>query len=292
MTAGGYVYADLTFLVNVIMDFVILWATAKLTGLTFNYGRLVTAAILGGVYALGCLFPDLEVWYRLPVKALFSLLLVVFAYCPASWKQFWTAVVCFYGVSFAVGGAVIGSSYFLKNNLPELRLGYLWLAVGISIAFILGKAGERYFLERLIPRVACFPVSLSFDELACKGEGFLDTGNNLTDPLTGRPVIIVEYGLLRSCLPEDVRKALDRVAEGEDYLQAMPQTGWAHRLRLIPFTSIGRKHGLLPGLRCDSVMIDTGFRSVCQRNVVVGIHWDKLSPEGKFQMLLPCEILR
>ena len=285
-------YADLTFLINVIMDFVILWTTAKLTGMAVNYRRLAAAAVLGGVYAVGCLFPQLAPWYQLPAKVVVSSLLVIFAYCPASWKQFWAAFACFYGVSFAVGGAVIGSSYFLRASLPGLQPSYPWLAVGILGAFVLGRAGEKYFLESFVPRVACFPVSLTFGQWACKGEGFLDTGNNLTDPLTGRPVIIVEYSLLRSCLPQDVKTALDRVAEGEDYLQAMPQTGWAHRLRLIPFTSIGRKHGLLPGLRCDSVVIDTGFRSVCQRNVVVGIHWDKLSPEGKFQMLLPCEILR
>jgi len=274
------------------MDFVILWSTAKLVGLPVNYRRLMTAAVFGGIYAVGYLFPELGPWYQLPVKGIASSLLVIFAFCPSNWKEFWRAFACFYGVSFAVAGAVMGSSYFIGSSLSGFQFSYAWLAVGILCAFTLGRAGEKYFLEKFIPRLVCLPVKVSFDQFVCKGDGFLDTGNNLCDPLTGRPVIVMEYSLLRSCLPEDVKQALDRVAKGEDFLRAMPGTVWANRLRLIPFTSIGKKHGLLPGLRCDNVVIDTGLRPIYQQNIVVGIHWDKLSPDNKFQMLLPSKILQ
>lgn len=45
------------------------------------------------------------------------------------------------------------------------------------------------------------------------------------------------------------------------------------------------------GIRCDEVVVDTGYESVCHKNVVVGVYQERLSPEGKFQMLLPYDIL-
>lgn len=292
MISGNYVYADVTFLINLLMDLVILWTTAKLAGLRIVYQRIIMASLLGAIYAVGYLFPHLACWYQLPIKIIFSCILIILAFWPSDWGDFKKAFLYFYGVSFAVAGAVMGCSYLFKGGGAVFNFSYTWLLGGVLCAFCLGKWGERFIMEKVVPGVMRFPVRLFFDGVCCQGEGFLDTGNNLHDPLTCRPVIVVEYGLLRDCLPEDVRGVLDSVGDGTDYLEAMTATSWAHRLRVIPFTSIGKKHGLLPGLRCDDVVINTGHEPVSHRNIVVGIYRDKLSPEGKFQMLLPSEILQ
>ena len=88
------------------------------------------------------------------------------------------------------------------------------------------------------------------------GRGFLDTGNQLQDPLTQRPVVVAEYTLLREHMPKDVQEVLDAAGSVDDCLEAMTATSWSHRLRIIPFTSIGRRHGLLLGIRCDEVLVD------------------------------------
>jgi stage II sporulation protein GA (sporulation sigma-E factor processing peptidase) len=287
---GTYVYADITFLINLLMDFVILWAAAKLAGLRVVYRRIMMASVLGAVYSVGYLFPHLACWYDLPIKILFSCILIILAFWPSGWTDFKKAFLYFYGVSFVVAGAVMSSSYLFSSK-GTFNFSYSWLLGGILCAFCLGKWGERYIVEKVIPGVMRFPVSLIFDGACCQGEGFLDTGNNLRDPLTQRPVIVVEYNLLRNCLPADVRAVLDASGNDDDYLEAMTSTTWANRLRVIPFTSIGKKHGLLPGLRCDDVIVETGDIPLVHRNLVVGIYRDRLSPEGKFQMLLPSEIL-
>jgi len=56
---GPQVYADITFLINLLMDFIILWATARLVNLPVKYGRLILAATVGAIYAVGYLIPEL-----------------------------------------------------------------------------------------------------------------------------------------------------------------------------------------------------------------------------------------
>ena len=50
------VYIDIILLVNLVMDFLILWAAGKLAGIEIRYGRILTASILGAIYSAGCIF--------------------------------------------------------------------------------------------------------------------------------------------------------------------------------------------------------------------------------------------
>ena len=71
----------------------------------------------------------------------------------------------------------------------------------------------------------------------------------------------------------------------------LSQSIWSNRLRLIPFTSIGKKNGLLVGVRADAIKVIIGKKDIEHKNMVIGIYQDRLSKEDKYQLLIPCEIL-
>jgi stage II sporulation protein GA (sporulation sigma-E factor processing peptidase) len=73
------VYADMTLLINFIMDFIILWATARMARTTPVLSRIGVAAFLGGLYAVGYLLPFLQGFYTFPAKILFSCLMLLIA---------------------------------------------------------------------------------------------------------------------------------------------------------------------------------------------------------------------
>ncbi|HOB12172.1 MAG TPA: sigma-E processing peptidase SpoIIGA [Syntrophomonadaceae bacterium] len=287
---GSKVYADITFLVNFIMDFLILWVTVRLTGVPVSYMRIAIAAGLGGIYAVGYLLPELSLGYSLPLKVLFSVLLVIMAVLPRTWKDLAKSMLLFYGINFLVAGASIGSSYLVQSSY-QLDYSFWWLMAGISCALLLGIFGKNWLTERVLPQLLKFPVQLTFDRNRCSGQGFVDTGNGLRDPLTNRPVIIAEYQLLRDCLPADFKSALEDSCTQEEMLDRLSQSSWANRLRLIPFTSIGKKNGLLVGIRADAIRVSLGKNNIKHSNMVIGIYQDKLSPEEHYQLLIPLEIL-
>ncbi len=285
------VYADITFLVNFTMDFMILWATAKLSEKPILYGRFIIASLLGGVYGVAYLFPTMSTWYSLPAKIIFSCLIVIVALRPRGWKELKKTLICFYGVSFIVAGATIAVSY-LFNNSQGLYFSYWWLLGGIICAILLGSYGEKYLSQKIIPALLKYKVELHFGNVICRGEGFLDTGNGLKDPLTQRPVVVAEYELLKEYLPDDCKLAIENYQDDNDILQALSTSSWANRIRVIPFSSIGKKNGLMVGLRCDEIIVDPDKINSLYKNLVVGIYLDKLSAKDNYQLLIPSEILQ
>ncbi len=284
------VYADLSFLVNFVMDFLILWASLRMAGIKVIYKRIVLASFLGGIYAVGFLFPGLEKFYSLPLKILFSCLMIMIAIWPQNWKEFKKALIYFYGINFLVAGASIAASYFF--NPWEHSFTIYYLLVGIACAIAIGIFGKKYLLNKLIPNMLNFDIELRFDNNTCKGSAFLDTGNNLRDPLTNRPVIVAEYQYLKKYLPADFISAVDNLQNEKDMLDALVNTGWARRLRIIPFSSIGRRNGMMLGIRADQVIINNGTEDMFYPNTVVGIYKEKLSSEDKYHFLIPAHMLQ
>jgi stage II sporulation protein GA (sporulation sigma-E factor processing peptidase) len=283
------VYADITFLINFVMDFIILWATARMVRITPGLSRIGVAAFLGGLYAVGFLFPSLQLFYHFPFKVVFSCLMLVVALPFSSWEVFTRALVFFYLINFTVAGASIACSYMLQADAAHAYSRYLWLTAGVLCALLIGIYGGKWIGRRIVPGLLKFGVEMTFDHRSCSGKGFLDTGNKLRDPLTNKPVIIAEYEWLKDCLPADVQEAMDSNSDEERMLDELIVSSWSRRLRLIPFTSIGKNNGMLVGIRADEVKVELGRDYPRYENLVIGIYRGKLS--SNYQMLIPAEIV-
>lgn len=284
-------YADVTFLLNFVMDYLILWATGRLSGVKISHKRLLAASCAGGLYAVGYLLPFLSLFYYLPAKFGFSVLLVLVGVKPASWAEFKKAFIFFYIISFTAAGATVAFSYLTETQGRGGNYLYLWLLGGVIAALLIGVFGGRYLKNHVLPGILRFNVELTFGDNHCNGAGFLDTGNSLKDPLTSKPVIVAEYGLIKNCLPPEFQRAVEFNDNEAAMLEGLMQSTWAARLRVIPFTSIGKKNGMMVGVRADQVVVTVGSQPVFHRNAVIGIYKERLSPEGTFQLLIPAEMV-
>lgn len=284
------VYADLTFLTNFAMDFIIIWAAARFSRHAVSWRRLFLASVLGGLYGTGFLFTELAFLYSLPAKAISSVLLILTAMWPINWQDFKKAILIFYGISLAAAGAVIAVAY-TRQNAGYFSWSWLYLLGGMICAALIGIYGEKYIKQSLIPALLKYQVSIRFGHTCCNGEGFLDTGNGLRDPVTRRPIVVAEYELLKSCLPDDFKNAMESCQDENERLEAISMSTWGNRMRLIPFSSIGKKNGLLIGVRCDEMVVRTGKKEVLHKNLVVGIYPHKLSNEDSYQLLIPSEVV-
>lgn len=285
------VYADITLLINFIMDFVILWATARLSKISPVISRMGVAAIMGGLYAVGYLWPQLEFFYSFPAKVIFSCLMLMVALPIESWDVFKRAFILFYGINFTVAGATIAFSYMITSEAISFNSNYVWLAGGVGCALVIGIFGGKIITDKVIPHLLKFRVEMKFEQKTCTGKGFLDTGNSLRDPLTNKPVIVAEYDFLKDCLPGDVQEAMENSQDEGTMLDELIVSSWARRLRLIPFTSIGKSNGMLVGIRADEVKVDLGKNHPAYKNMVIGIYKGKLSSQNNYQMLIPAEIV-
>lgn len=285
------VYLDLTFLNNFIMDFIILWATSRLSGVRPNYTRIAIAAAMGAAYAVGYVWLSGNPLFSLTGKIVFSLLMVILAINPARWQDYGKVLLYFYVINFTVAGATIAASSLLAGTVVESVFPAIWIFVAVLAALAIGLFAGRYVKEHLLPGLLKFQVVLRFGKQHCTGHGFVDTGNALKDPLTRRPVIVAEYTLIKSCLPQDLQNLVEGNQNEEAILEQIMSSSWANRLRLIPFSSIGRKNGMLLGVRADEVVLNIGSKDILHKNAVVGIYREQLNPQGNYQLLIPADMV-
>ena len=95
-------YWDLTVFLNFLVDYLLLFAAARLSGTYAAHWRLLAAATLGGVYAGGCLLPGFEFLGALPWRIVFLALMAMLAYGLR--RSTWQQAGLFLLLSFSLGG--------------------------------------------------------------------------------------------------------------------------------------------------------------------------------------------
>jgi len=285
------VYLDITFMVNFIMDFVILLAAGRLSGSIIHYPRIIVSASLGAVYACASMLWHSSLAYSMPVKLGFSLLLVFIAFYPSECHRFIKQLIYFYCISLFAAGAAIALPNLVSTSGGGASSSFLWLAGAAFLVIVLGLTGGKYLAARIVPGILTFDVEMCFDDLRCTGCGFLDTGNSLRDPLTNRPVLVAEYSLLKDCLPQDFQQAIEAGTNENEVFERLSGSGWASRLRLIPYQSIGQTNGILLGIRADEVLVYAARKSISHYGLVVALYLGRLSADDSYRMLIPAEVV-
>ena len=89
----------------------------------------------------------------------------------------------------------------------------------------------------------------------------LDTGNTLTDPMTGQGVAVVESSVLKPLFPIQLRKILDDLKDPTVAMTQLENELWKSRFRLLPYRSVGVSNGLLLAVRSDWLEVN-GVRKI------------------------------
>ncbi|WP_406678187.1 sigma-E processing peptidase SpoIIGA [Moorella sp. ACPs] len=297
------VYLDVLLAINLVMDYFILWTTARLGQLATTVWRLLAGAAVGAVYSLVILFPGGAWEQSLLVKILFSLVMVAVAFYPLNGRRFLQALVYFYLAAFAMGGAMLGAIYLAGGEAATPVMGgmmvlaqnirYPWLLVAVAAAGLLAVLGTNWLKKNFWQQMLRLPVIITFAGRQRALKALVDTGNSLRDPLTQRPVIIVEYSALQGLLPEAIVKHYSQEeTDLESLVKSLAGSPWATRLHLLPYHSLGRSHGMLLGLRPDEVIVITNERMIKIKNVIVGLYRERLSTEGNYCALLHPDLLQ
>lgn len=236
-------YGDVLFFVNFTMDFLTLYVTAQILHRKIRPLSMALAAGIGAFYGVAACFMGGWLLFQIAVNLAVSLLMCYVAFRT----RILSCCALFYGSGCLLGGVmtalygaighlsdpqtvfVDGSYRTLSGEIP---LG--WMAVVAGITGAAAIAGGR-FSKRCRTAKECSLV-VRENGVAYPFSGIFDSGNLLTDPLGGRPVIVVTKKVLIPLLPEEMRPAF--LAGDPAVLAALP-SGMARRVRLIPSRSVG-----------------------------------------------------
>ncbi|MGE5379519.1 MAG: sigma-E processing peptidase SpoIIGA [Methylocystaceae bacterium] len=284
---GQTVYVDLTLITNLGADFLLLFFTAILCGSQIRWWRLLVAAGMGAVFALFfVLYPD-SLWLSPLPRLLFALIMVYIAFAPFTGLDYWRAVGFFYLLSMLTGGTA-----YALTGLGFAPLSFKALPGALAAACVLTVIAYRWLQQRtLISRQFC-RIELQQDGQKLTGTGLIDTGNALSDPITGRPVIIAGYHWINEILPPPICELTARNAwNSAEGAELLAHSEYAARFRLLPFHSVGQDDGLLLAISCEQIKIDYQQTVRIHNQVLVAIAPEGLSIDNDFQALIPAAMI-
>ncbi len=241
------IYLDLVAVLNFLVDGLLLYGTARLGAAAIRWRRLLLAAVLGAVYAVAVYLPGLAFLQSLLCKLAVGTVMLLTAFGIKRSTLRLGAV--FAALTLALCGAVYavellrhGRFYYRENQLffPVSFFSLLLTALAVSLACRL-----------LLPRLNHAPNSVLPLEIELQGKkisltALRDSGNTLTDPITGDPVLTAYAGAVIPLFPKEL--AL-KAADFSSPIALMERLR-AFSPRLIPYRAVGISNGLLLSINC------------------------------------------
>jgi len=273
------VYIDVLFGLNLLINYLLLTASARMTGAVINRKRIIIGAALGAVYAVVMFFPEMSFLYTMIFKILFVIPIIGAAFGFRDILHGLKLAAVFLMVSFAFAGCVMAIYYIsdsrsvsMNNGVMYMNIPFWMLIISVAASYILIGAVMRKTADgRVRSTVQVELASLSGE---VKLTALHDNGNELTDPLTNKHVMVAEYKKIRELFPANARMILDSCDLLDGALAAESVSGIC-RMRVVPYRTAGNSTALMAVFDPDRVVIDGRVR----RDMLVGLSAVKLSDE-------------
>lgn len=276
-------YVEYIFAENFFIDFILLYITGNLIRKKIIFKRLFIASFIGAIYViLTFYFGKIFMTYFI-VKFSVSLLMLVIAFDITNVISSIRLVLCFYIVTLVMVG-IISSLYFFTNNRLTVNIILLSMFMGFALLkYLFYEIKMKKEKFRLIRTVT---VEINNKQKSLKA--FIDTGNELADPMTGKPVIVVNIECLKDFLEEDLSKAIVEFYKNKDknYINIFLENNYKLKLRVIRYNTISDKGELMICVVPDNLTILSNDKNIIKADAIIGIHPQKISQNNDYDALL------
>ena len=293
------IYIDIVIIENLIMNYIILCATGIVSKNKIRYLRLIMASLLGAIYSVVAYMKILEIYSNIVLKILLSVIIVYIAYNPQTVKKLWKTLVMFYLVSFVFGGVAFSLIYIIKPQDIIMKNGLFLgtyplktIILGAIVAFAIIIIAVKIIRKKFTTKDMICDIEIMLNNKKINTKALIDTGNMLKEPITNTPVVVVEKILLYECIPKEILNNINQIIGGD--LEKIPQqiqSQYISKLKLIPFSSLGKQNGMLLGIKAQQIKIIKESEEITKENIIVGIYQQSLTKNGEYQALMGMEFI-
>ncbi len=275
------VYADLLFLINFSMDFLCLFLTSKLLCRKLFLPRAIAASTLGGIYAvLELVFlPQTALGILPDIGFCILMCLVAFFSFREKFSNLLLLSATYILASALLGGVMTACFSLLNRYAPPVSEENADIPVWIFCLVTVTSALATFFGGRHLRKKASTAgaqVEIFFDGRRLTLQAMCDSGNLLRDPVSGRPVLLVENKLASALFPHTCPPTPETVS-------SLPASVCA-RIRLIPTSSVGGTR-MIVALRPDRLLLRDA-KGTHQADALVGF-----AELSECQALMPPELV-
>ncbi|MFS0861403.1 sigma-E processing peptidase SpoIIGA [Fredinandcohnia sp. 179-A 10B2 NHS] len=298
-----YIYLDVIWLLNFSFDALLLLLTAFILKRRIIKWRIVVGAFIGSLLVLLIVSPFATIASHPLTKLLFSFAIVGVAFGYKRFRYFFQGLLTFYFTTFMIGGGMIGVHYFLEFEVAVLDgvlltdstrygnpISWGFVLLGFPILWYFSKnrisdiETKQIFYDQIVD------VTIQIDDVELKARGLIDSGNQLFDPITKRPVMILDTPKFESYFP----KSLIEQSKNIELLTSDSLTEphkWENRVRLIPYRGVGQNHQFLFALIPDLITIHKGNEDIIVKKGLIALNHTTLSTDGEYDCIVHPKML-
>lgn len=291
------IYIDIIIVENLIMNYIILYAVGLISKNKIYYFKIFLASLIGAIYSIIKYISKISIYSNSIFRIALSIIMVYIAFNPQNIKKMCKQLILFYLTTFTFGGVAIYLIYVLKPQDIIIKNGMFVGTYVLKIIFIGAIIGS-------IILIVAFKIAknkINKNDMMCKIKitlngkekilnTMIDTGNMLKEPITGNPVVVVEKTVLYDLLPKDILNNIESILGGD--FEKIPEdikNEYISRLKIIPFSSLGKQHGMLIGIKPEKLeVINEQIEE--KNNAIIGIYNKSLTKRGEYNALIGIDL--
>ena len=271
------IYLDAYLVISLAVNFCLLMSAGALDGDRTSWKRCLAAAALGAVLGAVSLLPRGGILAHPVGQAAVGTLMLLAAYRGSDrlirTGALFLLLSCAWGgglmLLFRAGGRGNAGGFGgpgMRGILTAAALCYGGLSLLLRGQFAHSRGGGE--LRRM---------TLTHQGRSLTLTALRDTGNTLKDPLSGRPVLVVEGRRLRDLLP-GLPLERGELSQPVELLERIRRERPGLKLQLLPYRAVGVDCGLLLALRLEKLT----WRNGSMPDVLVAVSPTPLSGAGGY----------
>lgn len=297
------VYLDVIWFLNFLFDSLLLSLTSIMLKRQIKWWRIFLGGVLGSMIILLYFSPFSSIAGNPLVKLCFSFGMVLITFGFKRIRYFLKALLLLYLSTFLTGGTIIGVHYFIKFDnqitsevlLASVRgfgdpISWLFVMIGFPVAWYFSKIGVEKMEMTKIQFDQLVEVHFSIQDIQLTIKGLVDSGNQLYDPITKTPVMIVSIQKLKESFPVDIIEMiedLDAFIFGDKEIPAE----WESRVKIIPCRVVGQDHQLILAFKPNKLEIITSNEKMNVPKALISLTMQQLSSDESYQCIVHPKML-
>lgn len=301
--SGLEVYLDVIWALNFLFDSFLLYLTAIILKRQVRLFRILLGGLIGSMIIILSIVPmDFQAGHPI-MKLLFSILMVLTVFGFKRLRYFLSGLMTFYLTTFLIGGALIGIHYFIQfdNELTSTvflssikgfgdPISWLFVLLGFPIAWHFSKRNMEGIEMTKIQFDSLIDVIIVISGLTYRFKGLIDSGNQLYEPMTKTPVMLISIKERLKEFPESLVSIVDRPEEiisGNYDVSAE----WNSKLRIIPYKVVGQEHQLIIALKPDKIILEKNGQLINVEKGLVSFSMQQFAGDNSFQCIVHPKML-
>lgn len=297
------IYLDAVWTLNFFLDMMLILLTQATAKINTKKWRIILGSFVASLLVPLTLYYPHSFFTSIYGKVFYSVLIILVSFPYRTVYQLMKMLLIFYFITFSIGGGLIATHYLLHDpivvsseGLLTFNSGYgdpvswLFILVGFPCTWIFTKIRmDKHAVDKIRYDQLC-PVTIQIKNKSYTTMGYIDSGNQLTDPLTRNPVIICDESFLQQWFSNHNWLKMKEAHFSSD-ISKIPEE-WERLIHVIPYRGVEGTSDFLLAIRPDEIVVSYNQGTITTKKVLIGIQFASLTTDQAYHCLLQPQIMK